>query len=195
MSEIEQNGTPKKRPRWTKGFLAALAQTGNIRQSCEVAGVGRTTVYTLRDEDMSFANEWEQALDESADLLEQEARRRAEQGVRRLKFHNGQLITLPAVDADGAPLLDKDNRPIMVPYVEHEYSDTLMIFLLKGIRPEKYRERQQVEHTGKGGGPIEIDNARSELATILSRTLAGRNATGAAGSDTSAPDADSGSTP
>ena len=32
-------------------------------------------------------------------------------------------------------------------------SDTLLIFLLKGRRPNKYRER--IEHTGKDGGPIE----------------------------------------
>ena len=30
-----------------------------------------------------------------------------------------------------------------------EYSDTLLIFLLKGVRPQKYRELRQTEHTGK----------------------------------------------
>lgn len=34
-------------------------------------------------------------------------------------------------------------------------SDTLAIFLLKAHRPEKYRER--VEHTGKDGGPLQIE--------------------------------------
>lgn len=33
-------------------------------------------------------------------------------------------------------------------------SDTLLIFLLKGRKPEVYRER--FEHTGPGGGPIQI---------------------------------------
>jgi hypothetical protein len=41
------------------------------------------------------------------------------------------------------------NKPVTVPYVEHEYSDTLLIFLLKGARPEKYRERADVRHSGK----------------------------------------------
>ncbi len=31
-------------------------------------------------------------------------------------------------------------------------SDTLLIFLLKGKKPDKYRERTEV--TGKGGGPV-----------------------------------------
>jgi hypothetical protein len=33
--------------------------------------------------------------------------------------------------------------------MSHEYSDTLTIFLLKGIRPEKYRDRADVRHSGK----------------------------------------------
>ena len=48
-------------------------------------------------------------------------------------------------------------------------SDVLLIFLLKGHRPEKYRERYQVEHAGKvkveeQGDPFEIlrDPAVSE---------------------------------
>jgi hypothetical protein len=30
-----------------------------------------------------------------------------------------------------------------------EYSDTLLIFLLKGARPQKYRELRQTEHSGR----------------------------------------------
>ena len=147
--EIEQNGTPKRRPKWAKAFIAALSRTGNIRQSCEAAEVGRTTVYTLRDVDETFKTEWEIALDESADLLEQEARRRAEQGVQRLKFHNGNVIMVQALSPEGTPLVNDKNEPIMVPYIEHEYSDTLTIFLLKGIRPEKYRDNVAIRHSGK----------------------------------------------
>jgi len=34
-------------------------------------------------------------------------------------------------------------------------SDLLMMFLLKGLRPEKYRENRSVEVSGPGGRPIE----------------------------------------
>ena len=34
-------------------------------------------------------------------------------------------------------------------------SDTLLIFMLKGLRPEKYRERFDTRLTGKDGGPVE----------------------------------------
>lgn len=51
-------------------------------------------------------------------------------------------------------------------------------------------DRQEI--TGKGGGPVEIADARNQLATILSRALEGRNASGAPGSDPNTADADSG---
>lgn len=35
-----------------------------------------------------------------------------------------------------------------------EPSDRLMEFLLKGGRPEVYRERQSIEHSGPGGKPL-----------------------------------------
>lgn len=144
-----QDFTPKKRARWVKAFLSSLARLGNVRLACETAEIDRRTAYYLRDADPSFAADWEQALEDSADLLEQEARRRAEQGVQRLKFHNGAAIMVQAISPEGMPLVNADNEPIMVPYVEHEYSDTLAIFLLKGIRPEKYRERADLRHSGR----------------------------------------------
>ena len=153
--ETLQNSTPKK-PRWAKAFLTAFRESGNVRLACEAAKIDRKTAYNLRDADKAFAADWEHAQAEAADLLEEEARRRAYQGVQRLKFHNGALITIPVPSADGTPLLDKDGKPVMMPYVEHEYSDTLLIFLLKATNPEKYRERQQVEHMGKDGGPISV---------------------------------------
>ena len=36
--------------------------------------------------------------------------------------------------------------------VVRKYSDTLLIFLLKGRKPEMYRERY--EHSGPGGRPV-----------------------------------------
>ncbi|MBX6773030.1 MAG: hypothetical protein IRY83_14975 [Chloroflexi bacterium] len=55
------------------------------------------------------------------DALEAEAWRRAVDGVERPVYQNGQRV--------GAV---------------REYSDTLLIFLLKGGRPQKYRERYEL---------------------------------------------------
>lgn len=52
-------------------------------------------------------------------------------------------------------------------------SDTLLIFLLKGLRPEVYRERY--EHTGKDGGAIQTEvfvNAKASLLEKLNKLAA-----------------------
>jgi hypothetical protein len=38
--------------------------------------------------------------------------------------------------------------------VVQEYSDTLLIFLLKGARPQKYRDNVRQEVTGSNGTPL-----------------------------------------
>ena len=35
------------------------------------------------------------------------------------------------------------------------YSDTLLIFMLKARKPDVYRERASIQHTGANGGPLE----------------------------------------
>lgn len=132
MTEGQQNATPKKRPRWAKAFLAVLAESGNIRLSCQAADIDRSTAYRLRTSDETFLTEWEQAQEEAADLLEQEARRRAHDGWDEPVFGSmGQ--------GQGSGEIG----------MVRKYSDTLLIFLLKGAKPEKYRERADVRHSGK----------------------------------------------
>lgn len=161
MDTTQQNATPKKHwPRWARGFLASLAEQGNVRLACEAARIERSTAYRLRESDEDFGSAWDTALDQAADLLEEEARRRAYDGVRRYKFDRGKPIMVPVVGGDGLVVKDDKGELEMVPYVEHEYSDTLLIFLLKGIRPEKYRERGELKHTFD---PIDWDKVPSDI--------------------------------
>ena len=125
-----------------KGFLAALAETGNVRRACEAAGVARSRAYELRDSDEAFALDWLRAQEEAADLLEEEARRRAVEGVDEPVFGSmgqgqgsGQVGTV------------------------RKYSDTLLIFLMKGANPEKYRDRSEVKHSGEIGYKVYERNA------------------------------------
>ena len=120
--------TPKTRA----AFLEALKNTCNITKACELSGLGRTSAYEWREEDPEFAADWQKALDVAADLLEEEAVRRATEGTRKPVFQGGQLVG----------------------HVQ-EYSDTLMIFLLKGAKPKKYMDRLVQEVTGKDGGPVQ----------------------------------------
>lgn len=58
-------------------------------------------------------------------------------------------------------------------------SDTLLIFLLKAHKPEKYRETTRNEITGKDGGPVEIiENARNEVARRIAGITARKRAAG-----------------
>lgn len=53
---------------WRRGFLRALARTGNVRMAAEAAGVDHTTAYALRKRDSRFAGAWERALSRAAAL-------------------------------------------------------------------------------------------------------------------------------
>lgn len=118
-----------------------------MSRACEAVDISRFTAYAWRDNDRNFAAEWERAKEAGVDALEDEARRRAFEGTAKPVFHQGiQCGTI------------------------QEYSDTLTIFLLKGARPEKYRERTSTELTGKNGGPLQFKSAADmtddELAAI-----------------------------
>lgn len=139
--------TPKRRER----FLAALADGYSVSKASDEAGLSRQSFYAARERDEDFAEEWDEAIEAGTDKLEDEARRRAHDGVDEPAFYQGGICG----------------------HVR-KYSDTLLIFLLKARRPDKYRERHSHEHTGKDGGPIEVSDARESLARriagVASRT-------------------------
>lgn len=119
--------TPQKR----NLFLHWLARTGNVTRAAEKAKVNRTHMYQVRQEDETFAAAWQEATVIAVERLELEARRRAEQGVLEPVYYQGEKV--------GAV---------------RKYSDTLLIFLLKAHKPEKYRDHASLELSGKGGGPV-----------------------------------------
>lgn len=111
--------TPEKRSE----FLAALETSGgNVTDAAKTAGFSRRAAYEWREDDAEFAAEWDEAVEAGTDQLEQEARRRAYEGVDEPVFYQGAECG-----------------------TVRKYSDTLLIFLLKGRRPEKYRERVQID--------------------------------------------------
>lgn len=138
-------------PLWAKAFLKAFATTGNVTRAALAAKCDRSIVYDLRRTDESFATAFDSAKEEAADRLEQEAHRRAVEGVRRPILHQGKPVWV-WLDKNGdvvAPNTKGAKRTVLT---EHDYSDTLLIFLLNGARPEKYRKR--LEHTGAEGAPL-----------------------------------------
>lgn len=128
-------------------LLAAFAQCGNVLLSCARSGVGRATHYLWLKQDPDYAERFKLAEQDAVESLEAEARRRAHDGLKRKKFTKS-----------GDPIVDPETGE---QYFEREYSDTLLIFLLKGLRPEKYRER--FEHSGPNGGPIQVTGLKIEV--------------------------------
>ena len=114
-------------------FIGLLRATANVSRACEELNIGRRTAYEWRDEDEGFAALWDEAIEAAIDDLEEEARRRAFKGLVKKKF-----------DRKGEPILDPATGE---QYYEREYSDALMVVLLKAHRPAKYRER--FEHSGE----------------------------------------------
>lgn len=116
---------PKKR-----AFLVAYAATGHRGKAAEAAGIERSTLYSppWRDDEV-FQAALERAQSMTVDILEEEALRRAVKGVKKptgwYKGRPGGFV--------------------------REYSDTLLIFLLKGAAPEKYKDRIGMDVRGMLG--------------------------------------------
>ena len=90
-----------------------------------MAEVGRTTHYEWLERSPEYRRAFEAAKEDAADNLEAEVYRRAVKGVRKpVGWYMGK--------AGG--------------YVR-EFSDVLLIFYLKALRPEKYRERVDLRAT------------------------------------------------
>jgi hypothetical protein len=94
-------------------FLSVLRKGNSAAAACKAIGISRQAMYVRRELDVEFAKQWNDAVDEGTDMLEDVALKRA-----------------------------------------CKKSDTLVIFLLKGRRPEKYKDRLSTELTGKDGTPL-----------------------------------------
>ncbi len=61
-------------------FLDKLRDNGNVRLACKAAGVPRSTAYRWRTKFKTFADEWDEALEDACDILEGIAWKRAVSG-------------------------------------------------------------------------------------------------------------------
>jgi hypothetical protein len=150
-------------------FFSVLAETANVSRACSAVSIARQTAYNRYEEDKEFAEKWEQAVAVGICALEDEANRRAFEGVDKPVFYQGQR-TGQWVDKDGKPTESKEGAVAFKPNVIREYSDTLAIFMLKAHKPEKYRER--FEHTGAGGAPLIPPSSPEDTARRVAFILA-----------------------
>lgn len=122
------------------GFLSAFAECGNISLAARTVAVSNKQVKRWRKNDQAFKRLYAEAEEYSIAMLEQEARRRAFNGVKKRVLYKGEPVMV-SEDPN-----DPDSE--LVPLFEVSYSDDLMKLLLKAHKPEKYREN--VDVTSKG---------------------------------------------
>ena len=111
-------GRSRRSPTREAQFLEALAAGWSAKKAAAAIGVASRTAYGWRGEDEDFARRWDDALESGTDLMEDEATRRAVEGVDRPIYYQGKVV--------GAV---------------KEYSDELLIRMLKARRKEKYSDR------------------------------------------------------
>jgi len=119
-------------------FLTALSDGHSVRDAAKKAGVARRTPYGWRLSDATFAARWLAVLAPIGDPLEAEAQRRAVEGVEKPIYRGSTLVGHM-----------------------RDYSDSMLMFLLKAKYPEKYDRRGE---GAKAEDPaIDIEGARDAL--------------------------------
>ncbi|URA06969.1 terminase small subunit [Xanthomonas phage Elanor] len=129
-------------------FLRAFALRGIVLDGCRAAGVSRGAVEHWRESSEWFDTMYHIAIEEAADRIEGEAFRRAVDGYDEPVIYQGMVTTV--FDA-----VTGEEKQLTV----RKYSDALLQTILKGARPEKYRENHKVEHSGGAGGVLVIPAA------------------------------------
>ena len=109
-----------------KIFLQHLALTGKVVASAQAAGyVDSHHLNRMRRNDKDFSARWDEALEVAGDMVEEEAFRRAIEGVLEPVYYRGEICGY------------KTN-----------YSDQLLLTMLRKFRPE-YRDKIDVHKTLK----------------------------------------------
>jgi hypothetical protein len=107
-----------------RGFLAAFSQCGNVTRAAEAADCDRHSHALWLKKDPDYAEAFEEARAMACDRIEQEIYRRGVEGWDEPAWYEGRQVG-----------------------VIRRYSDTLLIFLAKGMMPEKYKDRAEQNHT------------------------------------------------
>lgn len=139
MSKIKFNRAMKKK------FLEAYADKGIMAYAARQVNISTTTVKMHLEADPWFKKHFDEACEIAADVLEEEAHRRAVDGYFE-----------PIFNKDGVHCGDK---PV--------YSDKLLSKLLDAARPEKFNtNKTTIEHKGKVEH-IHVDQAKQTLLEKL----------------------------
>jgi hypothetical protein len=134
-------------------FFDVFAATANVSRAAKAAKLHRSWVYEQREKDEAFATRWKEAEEIACDALEEEARRRALKGTLKPIYQGGKRVGQV-----------------------REFSDTLMVILLKAHRREKYGDKQSLEVNH--GGKVEHEHKLCPRSEEILGKLTGQEGSG-----------------
>jgi hypothetical protein len=118
ISQTQRLDTAIHQPERQRRFLAAFSACGSVVRASRSAKTHRQTHYFWLATDPSYPSRFRQAEMQAARTLEDEAVRRAHEGLRKPVWYKGKIVGY-----------------------ETEYSDTLLLAVLKANNPDKFRDR------------------------------------------------------
>lgn len=130
-------------------FLESFKLNANVTLACMQAGIDRSQIYRWQEHDQNFSLEFKQAELAANDMLLAAAWQRGVKGVEKPVVSMGRQVFVK---------VKENGKEVEKPLMERVYSDTLLSLLMKARMPE-FRDKQQVEMTGKDGGAIMIETS------------------------------------
>lgn len=139
---------------WMAVFLRGLRAMPNVAAAARLASVNYTYVYQIRSEEPDFAAAWDEALEQSYDLLESYAHRMSTEG---LEVTETRRTVTRALDGNGALVVVGEQEQTVT---NRMVSPHMAQFLLRAYRPKRFTQPARFEHAGKDGAPIQHEIER-----------------------------------
>lgn len=133
-------------------FLKAYRKTGSITAAAEAAKIDRSMHYRRYKADPKYRKAFDDAKEEAIGVLEDAALRRAVEGEEEPVIWQGMLCTWKDEKTGQSHVLTVNKK-----------SDSLLQFLLRGAKPEKYRERHQVNVKGD----LKVTKFKGDMQDLL----------------------------
>jgi hypothetical protein len=142
-----------------RAFLAAYERTGVVKAAAKAAKIAYKSHYNWLP-DPEYKTAFAEAEEVAIELLEAEAHRRAMYGVQEPVIYQGKLCFEPLRDPKtGQVKRDRKGRPLLstTPLTIPRKSDNLLMFLLKALAPEKYRDNVKVQRATAASAPPRVE--------------------------------------
>jgi len=119
---------------WQEVFILALRRTLSVAKACDIACVTRNEATKRKNADPEFRREWENAMEDGCDDIEEALKKRAVRGYLKPIYWQGQRVGF-----------------------ERKFDTVGAMFMLRGRRKEVFGDARSIvtiNNQGGGGGNI-----------------------------------------